>query len=149
MPFDANFRPLIPSLSFVANSEAARYVFVVVVVHDAMDRGRRYDTVVLACEVWRIVHNGALSKVIFGLSAAKQGFATLRRLDMSNGVGVMICTYECESCLQSSRGSRRWMVDVGTLSRRVRRENPDITSPRTERRARQILSHFHQWWLMG
>ena len=37
------------ALSFVANSEAARYVFVVVVVHDAMDRGRRYDTFVLAC----------------------------------------------------------------------------------------------------
>ena len=26
-----------------------QYVFVVVVVHDAMDRGRRYDTVLLAC----------------------------------------------------------------------------------------------------
>ena len=37
------------ALSFVANSEAARYVFVVVVVHDAMDRGRRYGTFVLAC----------------------------------------------------------------------------------------------------
>ena len=36
------------ALSFVANSEAARYVFVVVVVHDVMDRGRRYGTVVLA-----------------------------------------------------------------------------------------------------
>ena len=36
------------ALSFVANSEAARYVFVVVVVHDAMDRGRRYGTFVLA-----------------------------------------------------------------------------------------------------
>ena len=34
-------------------------------------------------------------------------------------------------------------VDVGTLSRRVRRENPDITSPLTKKRARQILSHFH------
>ena len=34
-------------------------------------------------------------------------------------------------------------MDVGTLSRRVRRENPDITSPPTERRARQILSHSH------
>ena len=37
------------ALSFVANSEAARYVFVVVVVHDAMIAGRRYDTFVLAC----------------------------------------------------------------------------------------------------
>jgi hypothetical protein len=34
------------------------------------------------------------SKVIFGLSAAKQGFATLRRLDMSNCVCVMICTIQ-------------------------------------------------------
>jgi len=37
------------ALSFVANSEAARYVFVVVVVHDVMIAGRRYDTFVLAC----------------------------------------------------------------------------------------------------
>jgi len=36
-------------------------------------------------------------------------------------------------------------VDVGTLSRRVRRENPDITSPLTNKRARQILSHFHRY----
>ena len=36
------------ALSFVANSEAARYVFVVVAAADVMDRGRRYDTFVLA-----------------------------------------------------------------------------------------------------
>ena len=36
-------------------------------------------------------------------------------------------------------------VDVGTLSRRVRRANPDITSPLTKKRARQILSHFHRY----
>ena len=30
------------ALSFVANSEAARYVFVVVAAADVMDRGRRY-----------------------------------------------------------------------------------------------------------
>ena len=36
-------------------------------------------------------------------------------------------------------------VDVGTLSRRVRRENPDITSPLTNKRARQILSHFRRY----
>ena len=39
------------ALSFVANSEAARYVFVVVVVHDVMIAGRRYDTFVLACKL--------------------------------------------------------------------------------------------------
>ena len=37
------------ALSFVANSEAARYVFVVVAAADVMDRGRRYGTFVLAC----------------------------------------------------------------------------------------------------
>ena len=36
------------ALSSVANSEAARYVFVVVVVHDVMIAGRRYGTFVLA-----------------------------------------------------------------------------------------------------
>ena len=36
------------ALSFVANSEAARYVFVVVAAADVMDRGRRYGTFVLA-----------------------------------------------------------------------------------------------------
>ena len=36
-------------------------------------------------------------------------------------------------------------VDVVTLPRRVRRENPDITSPLTNKRARQILSHFHRY----
>ena len=36
-------------------------------------------------------------------------------------------------------------MDVGTLSRRVRRENPDITSPLTKKRARQILSHFRRY----
>ena len=36
-------------------------------------------------------------------------------------------------------------MDVGTLPRRVRRENPDITSPPTKTRARQILSHFHRY----
>ena len=35
------------ALSFVANSEAARYVFVVVAAADVMDRGRRYGTFVL------------------------------------------------------------------------------------------------------
>ena len=38
------------TLSFVENSEAARYVFVVVVIGDVMIAGRRYYTFVLA---WR------------------------------------------------------------------------------------------------
>ena len=37
------------ALSFVANSEAARYVFVVVAAADVMDRGRRNGAFVLAC----------------------------------------------------------------------------------------------------
>ena len=37
------------ALSFVANSEAARYVFVVVAAADVMITGRRYGTFVLAC----------------------------------------------------------------------------------------------------
>ena len=36
------------ALSFVENSEAARYGFVVVVIGDVMIGGRRYDTFVLA-----------------------------------------------------------------------------------------------------
>ena len=36
------------ALSFVANSEAARYVFVVVAAADVMIAGRRYGTFVLA-----------------------------------------------------------------------------------------------------
>ena len=36
------------ALSFVANSEAARYVFVVVAAADVMIAGRRYHTFVLA-----------------------------------------------------------------------------------------------------
>ena len=36
------------ALSFVANSEAARYVFVVVAAAAVMDRGRRNDAFVLA-----------------------------------------------------------------------------------------------------
>ena len=36
------------ALSFVANSEAARYVFVVVAAADVMITGRRYGTFVLA-----------------------------------------------------------------------------------------------------
>ena len=39
------------ALSFVENSEAARYVFVVVVIGDVMIAGGRYHTFVLAC-VW-------------------------------------------------------------------------------------------------
>ena len=38
------------ALSFVANSEAARYVFVVVAAADVMIAGRRYGTFVLACD---------------------------------------------------------------------------------------------------
>ena len=38
------------ALSFVANSEAARYVFVVVAAADVMIAGRRYGTFVLACQ---------------------------------------------------------------------------------------------------
>ena len=38
------------ALSFVANSEAARYVFVVVAAADVMIAGRRYATFVLAWE---------------------------------------------------------------------------------------------------
>ena len=37
------------ALSFVEKSEAARYVFVLVVIGDAMITGRRYGTFVLAC----------------------------------------------------------------------------------------------------
>ena len=37
------------ALSFVANSEAARYVFVVVAAADVMIAGRRFHTFVLAC----------------------------------------------------------------------------------------------------
>ena len=36
------------ALGFVANSEAARYVFVVVAAADVMITGRRYNTFVLA-----------------------------------------------------------------------------------------------------
>ena len=45
----------------------------------------------------------------------------MRRLDMSNGVCVMICTHEWESYLKKAEGVGA--VDAGTLSRRVRREN--------------------------
>ena len=83
------------------------------------------------------------SKVIFGLSAAKQGFATLRRLDMSNGVCVMICTYECESCLQSSRVEGVGTVDVGTLPGRVRRENLDIKNPNGYYGASRLYTNNH------
>ena len=37
------------ALSFVANSEAERYVFVVVAAADVMITGRRYGTFVLTC----------------------------------------------------------------------------------------------------
>ena len=37
------------ALSFVANSEAARYVFVVVAAADVMITSRRYGSFVLAC----------------------------------------------------------------------------------------------------
>ena len=40
------------ALSFVANSEAARYVFVVVVVHDVMIAGRRYAMTRLCWRGW-------------------------------------------------------------------------------------------------
>ena len=36
-------------------------------------------------------------------------------------------------------------MDVGALSRRVRRKNPDITSLETRKRARQILSYFNRY----
>ena len=51
------------ALSFVANSEAARYVFVVVAAADVMDRGRRYDTFVLAWMAPSTRPNGRPSKV--------------------------------------------------------------------------------------
>ena len=41
------------ALSFVANSEAARYVFVLVAAADFMIAGRRYGTFVLACRLSR------------------------------------------------------------------------------------------------
>ena len=50
------------ALSFVVNSEAARYVFVVVVVHDGMIAGRRYGTFVLAWE-----HDGGLGSYFFSV----------------------------------------------------------------------------------
>ena len=46
------------ALSFVANSEAARYVFVVVAAADVMIAGRRYDTFVLA----RCLHHKRASR---------------------------------------------------------------------------------------
>ena len=66
----------------------------------------------------------------------------MRRLDMSNAVCVMMCTHEWESCLKRFEGVET--MDLGTLSRRVRRENPDLSSPLTKIRSPQILSHFHR-----
>ena len=48
------------ALSFIANSEAARYVFVVVVIGGVMIGGRRYGTFVLACRTHIRVHDARL-----------------------------------------------------------------------------------------
>ena len=57
----------------------------------------------------------------------------MRRLDMSNGVwGVRHDLYARMRELSSNLEGVE-TVDVGTLSRRVRRENPDITSPLTKK----------------
>ena len=60
------------ALSFVENSEAARYVFVVVVIGGVMVGGRRYDTFELA---WRQAARGE--------KAAEFVFVTFRPTDMS------------------------------------------------------------------
>ena len=59
------------ALGFVANSEAARHVFVVVVVHDAMITGRRYGTFVLASSV--IKRGGSQFGAIRGAYEARLG----------------------------------------------------------------------------
>ena len=60
------------ALSFVANSEAARYVFVVVAAADVMDRGRRYGTFVLACNAIAARDDDSADSML-GLAAAVGG----------------------------------------------------------------------------
>ena len=56
------------ALGFVEDSEAARYVFVVVVIDDAMVGGRRCGTFVLAYNTGTRIHieGGAVTPCFFG-----------------------------------------------------------------------------------
>ena len=63
--------------------------------------------------------------------------------DLSSGECVMFRAPTSESCLKSSRGSVR-TVDPPSLSRRVRREFPDLNSPLTKRRSRHLLSEIRR-----
>ena len=86
------------ALSFVENSEAARYVFVmVVVVGDVMIAGRRYRTFVLAC---------AAGRPDFLVLAA--GACQYLEQRNNNGVGGFIAS-------NSSSSSQRTEVALGTF----------------------------------
>ena len=61
---------------------------------------------------------------------------------LEQGCGRPVSRAHMSEWSRSVEGVER--MDCGTLSCRVRRENPDLTSPPTKKRSRQILSHFHR-----
>ena len=63
-------------------------------------------------------------------------------LEQGCGCGRPVSRAHMSEWSRSVEGVER--MDCGTLSCRVRRENPDLTSPLTKKRSRQILSHFHR-----
>ena len=143
MPFDANFRPLIPSLSFA-------HALTKVLPAQVARAARSWATSQMARRVEHAPRRGIVKRLLrYALEGHFRSLSCISRILIDAAPwheqwGVRHDLYARMGEL-SSKFEGVETVDVGTLSRRVRRENPDITSPPTERRARQILSHFHRY----
>ena len=140
------------SLSFVENSEAARYVFVVVVICDVMIAGRRYRTFVLA---WRRGRREARrSRSSRGLVARtpwRRAQATRRALAREGGrvrasgrgersTSSAPC---CVSCLVRARARHRRRP---LIYRRTPRQETRIHEPASGReREREKERRWRRW----
>ena len=142
MPFDANFRPLIPSLSFpheltkVLPAQVAR-------------AARSWATSQLAHLVENAWRRGIVKRLLrFRLEGQfrSQSCNTRIFVDATPWLGKGGARHDLYVRMRelSSKFEGVERMDCGTLSCRVRRENPDLTSPLTKKRSRQILSHFHR-----
>jgi len=142
MPFDANFRPLIPSLSFpheltkVLPAQVAR-------------AARSWATSQLAHLVENAWRRGIVKRLLrcrLEGQFRSQSCNTRIFVDATPWLGKGGARHDLYVRMRelSSMFEGVERMDCGTLSCRVRRENPDLTSPLTKKRSRQILSHFHR-----
>ena len=144
MPFDANFRPLIPSLTLSFPHELTK-----VLPAQVARAARSWATSQLAHLVENAWRRGIVKRLLrcrLEGQFRSQSCNTRIFVDAAPWLGKGGARHDLYVRMRelSSKFEGVERMDCGTLSCRVRRENPDLTSPLTKKRSLQVLSHFHR-----